>query len=150
MFYGIYEGEDSATPGRFTQGNKHYDPNDKYEDQIRALGQKFVKAKIPGLLSPDQWMASTRPGSIVPYHKRPLMRITIDKTTIKAGGTDAAVLTGAPKDVAFNVFVGSDVVWSGTLPDGELELSVPAPGLYRIVLDKWPYQQFKVDVEAVG
>jgi hypothetical protein len=145
VFYGIYEGEDSATPGRFTQGNKHYDPNDKYEDQIHALGQKFVKANIPGLLSPDEWYALDGEAT-----KRPLMRVTIDKTTIKAGGNDAAVLTGAPKNVSFNVFVGSDVVWSGTLPDGELELSVPAPGLYRIVLEKWPYQQFKVDVEAVS
>lgn len=145
MFYGTYEGEDSATPGRFTQGNKHYDPDDKYEDQLHALGQKFIKRDIPGLLSPDEWYALDGEAT-----ERSVMAVKIDKTIIKAGGKDAAVLTGAPKDVSFNVFVGSDVVWSGTLPDGELELSVPAPGLYRIVLEKWPYQQFKVDVEAVG
>jgi hypothetical protein len=145
VFYGIYDDENSATPGRFTQGNKHYDPNDKYEDQIHALGQKFIKRDIPGLLSPDQWYALSGEAT-----ERPSMAVTVDKTTIKAGGTDTAVLTGAPKDVSFNVFVGSDVVWSGALPDGELELSVPAPGLYRIVLEKWPYQQFKCDVEAVG
>lgn len=145
MFYGIYEGEDSATPGRFTQGNKHYDPNDKYEDQIHALGQKFIKKDIPGLLSPDLWYAMNGEAT-----ERPPMEVAIDKTTIKAGGSDASVLIGAPKDVSFNVFVGSDVVWSGTLPDGELEMSVPAPGLYRIVLEKWPYQMFTVDVEAVG
>jgi hypothetical protein len=149
VFYGIYEGEDSATPGRFTQGNKHYDPNDKYEDQIRALGQKFVKANIPNLLSPDQWMASTRPGSIVPYHKRPLMRAVIDKTTIKAGGSDAAVLTGAPKNVRCMVHGAGELLFDIMLPNGEFELSIPAPITYRVVLEKWPYQMFTVDIEAV-
>lgn len=145
MFYGIYESDDTATPGRFTQGNKHYDPDDRYEDQIHALGQKFIKRDIPGLLSPDEWYAMNNEAV-----KRQPMNISVSKTTIKAGVNDAAVIVGAPKEVSFNVFVGDSLVWNGTLPDGELELSVPVPGIYRVVLDKWPYRQFKIDIEARG
>ena len=83
---------------------------------------KHVAVNHPNPLSPDEWMCSTRKGSIVPVHKRPTMRVSLDKTTIKAGGNDAAVLTGAPKDVAFSVSVGDSLVWSGTLPDGELDV----------------------------
>lgn len=135
--------------GRIMQANKVYDP-DGYDRRLDDAGVSYVKVDHPGILAPDQWMCSTRKDPIVPVHKRPPMRVSVDKVVVKAGDNDAAVLTGAPKDVAFSVSVQGSEVWSGTLPDGELELSVPTPGIYQIVLTKWPYQDFGVTIEAVG
>jgi len=78
------------------------------------------------------------------------MRAVVDKTTIKAGGSDAAVLTGAPKNVRCMVYGVGDMLHDIVLPDGELELSIPVPITYRVVLEKWPYQMFTIDIEAVA
>jgi hypothetical protein len=143
VFYAIHD-ED----GRIIQGNKHFAPTKEYEGQIADLGHKFVKVKSPGILPPDLWMVSTRNGSIVPIHKRPEMRVEVSKTVIKVGDNDAAVLTGAPKDVRCIVRAGSDVIWDIALPAGRLELSIPVPVTYRVSLMKWPYRDYNVDIEA--
>lgn len=130
--------------GRITQANKVYDP-EGYDRRLDEVGVNYVKVDHPGVLSPDEWMISDG----VPA-ERPLMSTRVDKVLIRAGDNDAAILTGAPKDVAFSVSVQGSEVWSGTLPDGELELSVPTPGLYQLVLTKWPYRDFGVIIEAIA
>lgn len=130
--------------GRIMQANKVYDP-DGYDNRLDDAGVSYVKVDLPGVLSPDEWMVSNGAPT-----ERPIMAIAINKVAIKAGDNDAAVLTGAPKDVAFSVSVQGSEVWSGTLPDGELELSVPTPGIYQVVLTKWPYRDFGVTIEAVA
>lgn len=140
MLFLIPDGE-----GRITQANKVYDPQG-YDKRLDDAGVKYVKVDHPGVLSSDEWMVSD---GVVPT-KRPTMRVSVSKTTIKAGDNDTAILTGAPKDVAFSVSVSGSSVWSGTLPDGELELSVPTPGLYHVSFNKWPYRDFSVTIEAVA
>lgn len=130
--------------GRITQANKVYDPTG-YDRRLDEAGVNYVKVDHPGVLSPDEWMISDGAPT-----ERPAMTIAINKTAIKAGDNDAAILTGAPKDVAFSVSVQGSEVWSGTLPDGELELSVPTPGIYQITFNKWPYQDFNATIEAVA
>ncbi|MCB1393242.1 hypothetical protein [Nitrobacter sp.] len=130
--------------GRITQANKVYDPKG-YDRRLDEAGVNYVKVNHPGVLSPDEWMVIDGAPT-----ERPVMAIAINKVAIKAGDNDAAVLTGAPKDVAFSVSVQGSEVWSGTLPDGELELSVPTPGLYQITLTKWPYRDFAMTIEAVA
>lgn len=130
--------------GRITQANKVYDP-EGYDRRLDEAGVSYVKVDHPGILSPDEWMISDGAPT-----ERPTMDISLNKTAIKAGDNDAAVLVGAPKDVAFSVTVQGSQVWSGTLPDGELELSVPTPGVYQVTLTKWPYRDFGVTIEAVS
>src|SRR5690606_4021949 len=130
--------------GRITQANKVYDPVG-YDKRLDDAGVRYVKVDHPGVLSPDEWMVSGNAPA-----ERPTMAIMIDKTTIKAGDNDAAVITGAPKDVEFSVSVGGSSVLDGNLPDGELELSVLTPGLYQVTLTKWPYRDFSVTIEAVA
>lgn len=130
--------------GRIVQANKVYDP-EGYDNRLDDAGLKYVKIDHPGVLSPDEWMVSDGAPT-----ERPLMEIAVSKVCIRAGDNDAAIITGAPKDVAFSVSVGSSPVWSGTLPDGELELSVPTPGVYRVSFNKWPYRDFEVTIEAVA
>lgn len=130
--------------GRIVQANKVYDPTG-YDRRLDEAGVNYVKVDHPGVLSPDEWMVSD--GSPT---ERPNMAVSVDKVRIHAGDNDAAVLVGAPKDVAFSVSVQGSEVWSGTLPDGELELSVPTPGIYQIVLTKWPFRDFGVTIEAVA
>jgi hypothetical protein len=139
MLFLIPDGE-----GRITQANKVYDP-EGYDRRLDDAGVKYVKVDHPGVLSPDEWMVSDGAPT-----ERPSMAVAINKTLIKAGDNDAAILTGAPKDVAFSVSVGGSSVWSGTLPDGELELSVPTPGVYVVMLKKWPYRDFNVSIEALA
>lgn len=131
------------------QANKVYEP-DGYDRRLDEAGVSYIKVNRPGVLSPDEWMCSTRKGSIVPVHRRPTMKVSVDKMAFKAGGNDAVVLIGAPKDVAFSVTVQGSAVWTGTLPDGELELSVPVPGLYHVRLTRWPYRDFEVTIEAIA
>lgn len=148
MFYAVYDAE-----GRITQAQKIYagpDHQKSIEDRMHDLGHKFVKQQRPGILPPELYMASTRPGSIVPLHGRPVMRVSVSSTQIKAGGTDAAVLTGIPKDAQCTVHGAGEVLWSVPIPDGELELNIPVPVVYRVVITKWPYQDFKVDIEAIA
>jgi hypothetical protein len=130
--------------GRIVQANKVYDP-EGYDRRLDEAGVKYVKVNHPGVLSPDEWMVSDGAPA-----ERPPMRVTVDKVRIRAGDNDAAVLVGAPNDVAFSVVVQGNEVWSGTLPDGELELSVPTPGIYQVSLKKWPFRDFGITIEAVA
>lgn len=131
--------------GRINQCSKVYDPTG-YGDRLTEAGHKWVsKPDAPALLPPEQWYV---PSGVLT--QRPIMPVIVSKTAVKAGGSDSAVLTGAPVNSAFGVSVGGVLVWSGTLPDGELELSVPTPGVYRVQFDLWPYQSFAVDIEAIA
>lgn len=139
MLFLIPDGE-----GRIMQANKVYDP-EGYDKRLDDGGVKYVKVDHHGVLSPDEWMIADGAPT-----ERPPMTVVISSLCIKAGDNDAAVITGAPKDVTFAVSVGDSSVWSGTLPDGELELSVPTPGLYLVSFKKWPYRDFNVTIEAVA
>lgn len=140
--------------GKITQATQVFDPTPEYEARLADLAPRHIKVKSNGLLSHELWMASTRKGSIVPLHKRPPMRVAVSNRLIKAGGNDPAIITGAPKNVKYRVSVQGNLVWPmlgdpDVLPDGELELSVPTPGFYRVELELWPYQSFAVNIEAV-
>lgn len=139
MLFLIPDGE-----GRIMQANKVYDP-EGYDKRLDDAGVKYVKVDHPGVLSPDEWHL---PEGVLT--ERPVMAVAATKVRIRAGDNDAAVITGAPKDVTFSVSVGDSSVWSGTLPDGELELSVPTPGVYHVSFKKWPYRDFNVTIEAVA
>lgn len=137
--------------GKILQAHKQFDkPNKQYIDQMEAGEHSYIKVKRETLVQPDAFYV----------HKKRLRRmqemsVQVSKTVIKAGGTDKTLLLGAPKDCSYRVEtnipgVGVVVPWSGTLPDGELEIGMDMPCLFTIHLTKFPLKDFAMQIEAVA
>ena len=140
----------SNDEGRIVQANKVFTDVEKYEAQLRDNNIAVTKVKHHSLLAPDRWMVNKNEDLLMRVKKRPTMTVAIDKTTIKAGGSDKAVLTGAPKDVRCCIVGGGETLFDVSLPDGELELGIPVPIVYVVRLIKWPYVDFTATIEAVA
>jgi hypothetical protein len=138
MLFAVHEDE------RITQANKVYEP-DGYDKQLLDLGYKFVMKDTMALPSPEQW--HVRNGSL---KERPQMFIVVSRTIIKAGGVDAAILRGCPIGATFAVMADSFVIDSGTLDDPDLEVPSLVPCKMQVIIDRWPYQTFKLDIEATA
>ena len=135
--YNIYD-----ETGRITQSNKLYNP-EGYEASIRELGHNFVAH------------AGDAPNNIERFFiqsavltERPIMPITISKTEIQAGGSDAAVFLGIPKNAKITVTTSSMTIFSQAIPDTEFEVSIPVPCLYQITIDLWPFKTFATTIKA--
>ena len=125
--------------------NKVYDP-DGYDNRLREHGhERFVVTETPGILSPDVFYVREGEHSV-----RPHMWITVDKTVIRAGDTDAAIFRNIPRGARLRTFAASALLHEIVMQDDELELHIPVPCTYRVVFEKWPYRTFTVDVEAVA
>lgn len=140
----------SDDSGRILQANKVYTDVDKYDSQLRENSINAVRVKHHSLLSPDRWMVNTDVNSLMRVRLRPIMPLSISKTVIKAGGSDCSVITGVPKGVSFSVTAAGSMIASGTLPDGEMEITIPCPITYEVLLMKWPYQECRFTIEAVA
>ena len=136
MLFLIHENE------RITQANKVYQP-EGYAERLNERDDRWISIDHPGLISSEECYVMNDK-----LCDRPLMNVQVSTTTIRANTSDASVLVGAPKDTKFVIRAMSTIVWEGILPDGELELSVPVPGLYYVSLDKWPYKTFTTMIEA--
>lgn len=141
----------SDDDGRILQANKVFTDVDRYDQQLKDRGYDYIRVSRDGLPSPDKWMVNksvTAP--LLPIKERPIMPVSISKRAIKAGGSDTAVITGAPKNTAFSVSAAGSIIQSGVLPDGELEIGIPCPITYEVLFMKWPYQEYKFTIEAVA
>jgi hypothetical protein len=130
--------------GEITQANKVFADPAGYDDRLRDLGHTFIKKNISSLLSPDHWHARGKR-----LRERPVMFIIVDKTTIKAGGVDSAVLRGCPIGGTYQVSTSGITVHSGLLDESEMEIFIPVPCIYRVTIDKWPLKTFTADIEAI-
>ena len=139
--------------GEIVQANKVYidEPeHKKYEDQIRDLGQKFVKDKkavVPR--STEKWYV--RSGR---HRSRPDMFIVVSSHVVKAGGVDAAVLRGCPIGATWALLL-ADVsnappLDSGVVDDPDMEFPFDTPGRYAVIFDRWPYKTLKINLEALA
>jgi hypothetical protein len=141
MLYVIHDGE-----GRIRQASKVYADPAGYDERLRDLGYTFIKAATAtSLPPPEHW--HVRNGKV---RERPRMFIVVDKTIIKADGQDAAVLRGCPIQGTFSVMTGGLVIDSGTIDDAVLEVPSLVPCRMTVILDRWPFKPFTVDVEAVA
>lgn len=139
MLYAVYD-ED----GRIYQSIKVYDqPN--YDQLLKEYDYKFAKMQHPGLLSADGWHINTRTEGFV---KRPRMQVALDKTRIKAGGSESAVFRNIPKDAKITVSALNEIIHEGFWETDELEISIPIPITYTIMIERWPYQTFRRNIEA--
>jgi hypothetical protein len=135
---------------RIVQANKVYTDVENYERQLLDKGIAFTKLKHHSLLSPERWMTTKTSDSLMRVRQRPIMPVVIDKTIIKAGGTDKAVIIGAPKDTAYSITGAGSIIASGTLPDGEIEISIPCVLTYDVMFMKWPWQECHFKIEAIA
>jgi hypothetical protein len=136
--------------GRIIQANKVYDaPKQDYIDQMEAMEHGYVAIEAPGLISPEKYWCPG-PKNLA---ERSLMTVAVSKNTIKAGGVDVVVITGAPAECDFRVEVnipgvGAVTTHAGKLPEGELEIGMDMPCLFTIYLIKFPFRDFSVVIEA--
>jgi hypothetical protein len=144
MFYAIYDAE-----GRIIQGNKVFwngeEELTKHELNLNDMEQKFVKKDALHVLSPDHYFVKRKR-----LKERPNLFVTVSANTIKAGGTESAVLRGIPKGARYFITTGGIEVAQGVMEDTEIEIFIPVPCIYRVTLDMWPYQTFRTDIEAVA
>lgn len=130
--------------GAIEQANKLYSFDEKdYDSRLHDDGQKFIKVeKMSTLPDPDHYHVFRRR-----LRDRPVMPIKIDKTIIKAGGSDAAVITGIPRKAKIMVFAANELIFN--LKDlDELEVPIPVPCIYFIRIQNYPYKDFTVSIEA--
>lgn len=131
--------------GRIYMANKVYDP-EGYENKLRDHGHdRFVAHESPGLRSPDMFFANG--GALA---RRPFMPIAVDKTTIKAGDSDAAIFRGIEKGTRVRIVAAGAVLHDLVLQDAELELHIPVPCTYRVIFERWPCRDRAFEIEAVA
>lgn len=146
MLYAIYRPD-----GQIVQSNKVYVPDDgKYDAQLDEMGHQFVKAESPGLLPPDHWFVDVSAKEIC---ERPIMTtVDVNKTRVLCGDEDSSLAIGIPKQAKVTITMrdGTQVYPSFVLDAHQLEISIPAPCVYRVHLDLWPYKTFTYEIEAVA
>ena len=79
---------------------------------------------------------------------RPIMTAKLDKTRISPGGVDGTTIRGVPKGAQLTIFAGDIQFFSETIDSTKVELSAPVPGVYTVVLQKWPYRDWRAEVLA--
>ena len=142
MNYLIFN-EDGERPGEITQSNKVFDPSG-YDEVLKDAGHKFIAIENVSYLNPAKFIV--KDGAPV---ERPAMPVVVDKTTIKAGGNEAAVFTGVPKNAQASCTTSGLDIGGAIIPDGEFELPIPVPCVYRVTITLWPYLDFVCDITAV-
>lgn len=142
--YAIYNPD-----GSISQANKVYDPDGLgYDKQLLDRGLSFIKDKTAEhLCSHDHWMVDTSVGAL---KERPVMPVTVQATTIKAGA--AAVLLNIPKGAAVSIIAAGSLIHTvAALPGDELEFNTEAvPCSYSVVLRLWPFKDCTINIEAVA
>lgn len=145
MLYVLYNPD-----GSIHQCNKLYDHNTtgKYDELMNDLGHTFVKdEQLPGLLPPEHFMVHT---GLKEIQERPVMNISVSKTRILCGDKDSALLTGCPNKASVQIFSSGYAIYPAfTLDATELEISIPVPCIYKVMIDCWPYKTFIATIEAV-
>jgi hypothetical protein len=132
--------------GRINQANKVYEP-EGYDKLLDDLGHKYVSAQSTGLLPPEHWFVDVSAKELI---ERPIMNVQVSKTQIKAGDKDSALLTGIPKQSKVFIYAaGTELYKMDPFDAEELELSIPVPCTYTVVIDLWPYKTFRTVIEAV-
>lgn len=119
-----------------------------YEERVKATGSDYVADLRDSLVVPDQAYVHTGRKEII---ARPDMPITISKTTIKAGSTDAAIFKNIPKQAALSIEGAGELIHSfNPFGEDELELYIPVPMVYTITAVLFPYRVYIARIEAIA
>lgn len=131
--------------GRITQSNKVFD------DEQGAYGRLLAEREWTFLQHGGRSHADIA-GQYV-WHgelcNRPVMRIAVDKASIKAGGVDVARVRGVPRGAQVTVYHDRYELGSGIKDAAPVDIAAQTPGRLRVLVRKWPYQDWIGEVEAV-
>jgi len=129
--------------GRITQSNRVFDPTG-YDKLLHDENYKFVKLDVSTVLPLDSHYIV---GSEVVPRGRMSLRVT--KRRFKADGLDAAVIKNLPVPCEVTISVGEGVVDRQTATDRDLELSSATPGVFKVLIEKFPFLPWTAEFEAV-
>jgi hypothetical protein len=138
--------------GEIIQANKMYDPPVNHGKLLDDLGQKYIAVELPNPVHQDGFYIDVKASELC---ERPIMPISVSKNVIKAGGNDSTLIRDIPTGVTFAIVACGAAIYpapgqSDILDGTELEISIPVPCVYTVILNKWPYKTFKVEIEAVS
>jgi hypothetical protein len=132
--------------GMLTQANKVYDP-EGYDKLLDDAGLTYVAVDTNTLPSFKDWYVNVSAKELI---ERPVMPIEINKTVIKAGGIDSALITGIPKNAKVVVAAVNTVLHTiDPLDATELEIAIPVRCVYRITISLWPFKDQTISIEAI-
>lgn len=146
MLYSVYErGEQD---GRIVQATKTYGQPD-YGKMLADHAMPYVAKDHPTLISDAEWYVGTTNEEL---RERPIMPIEIERNIIKAGVNDACIARGIPRQASITVTMrdGTIIYPTSKYDSEELEISIPIPCTYRVVIDYWPYRTFTYEIEAIA
>lgn len=122
--------------GRITQANKVYDPTG-YGNLLRENGLKHIEIDTASVIPIDEHFILK--GEVT---RRPVMKLRVSKDRLLAGNNDASVIRGIPGGSRLSIVVeGHESVplINEAMNDSVLEFSAPAPGVYVLTFEKFPY-----------
>lgn len=132
--------------GMLTQANKVYAP-EGYGKLLDDAGLTHVAIDTNTLPSFKDWYVNVSAKELI---ERPIMPIEVNKTAIKAGGIDSALITGIPKNAKVVVAAVNAVLHTiDPLDATELEIAIPVPCIYRITISVWPFKDQTISIEAM-
>jgi hypothetical protein len=132
--------------GMLTQANKVYDP-EGYDKLLDDAGLTYVAVDTNTLPSFKDWYVNVSAKELI---ERPVMPIEINKTVIKAGGIDSALITGIPKNAKVVVAAVNTVLHTiDPLDATELEIAIPVRCVYRVTISLWPFKDQTISIEAI-
>jgi hypothetical protein len=129
--------------GQLTQANKVYDP-EGYDKLLDDAGLSYVAVDTNTLPTFKDWYVSGKE-----LTERPDLPIQVNKTVVKAGSDDSALITAIPTDASVQVIAAGSVLHSFTKLDADqLEISIPVPCSYTVIINLWPYKTWQTTIEA--
>lgn len=144
MNFLIFE-KDGECPGRITQSNKVFE-HENYHATLADHGYRdFVKVDYGGALDPSAYHIERGQPSA-----RPVMPVRVSKTTVKAGGDDAAVFRGVPKNALVEVALNDGTVIGSQRVGSDFDVPMPVPCLYKVRITLWPFKDFEVTLQGVA
>lgn len=130
--------------GRISMSNKVFDdPEANYGRVLSERGIKFVNHGGGSHANLDRhyvWRGE--------LSERPAMKAAIDRTDIGIGESSGARITNIPWGANLTIMAGGLEFFSETVPARQIDLSAPVPGVYTVILHKWPYRDFRVELIA--
>ena len=129
--------------GALTQANKVYAP-EGYGKLLDDAGLSYVAVETSTLPSFKDCYVRNKE-----LTERPDMPIQINKTIVKAGSNDSALITAIPTEASVQVMAAGSVLHSfAKLDADQLEISIPVPCAYTVTINLWPYKTWQTTIEA--
>lgn len=138
--YTVFEKE----TGQITMSQMVFDdPDGRYGRVLSEREMNFIGHDTPGHAQLDRhfvWQGE--------LSERPYMFCKIDRKEIGIGEGDGARISNIPNGAHLRILAGGIEFFSEVIAGPKVDLSAPVPGIYTVVIHKWPYRDFTAQVVA--